>query len=79
MFREKKQSDHAEEGGSGENRINFAWIVYVGMDIGYREQEIAHMYYGKWCDLFEEWKNMHNIRMKRMVFEEQKVQSLIDL
>lgn len=49
------------------------------MDIGYREEEIAHMYYGKWCDLFEEWKNMHNIRMKRMIFEEQKVQSLMDL
>nr|DAE84199.1 MAG TPA: hypothetical protein [Caudoviricetes sp.]DAM37464.1 MAG TPA: hypothetical protein [Caudoviricetes sp.] len=49
------------------------------MDIGYSEKEVAHMYYGKWCDLFEEWKNMHNIRMKRMVFEEEKVQSLMDL
>lgn len=37
------------------------------------------MSYGKWCDLFDEWKKMHNIRMKRMTFEEQEVQSLIDL
>lgn len=49
------------------------------MDIGYAEKEVAHMYLGKWQDLFEEWKKMHNIRMKRMVFEEKKVQSLMDL
>lgn len=78
MFQKKKRRDHAE-GDGGDSEINFAWIVYVGMDIGYSEKEVAHMYYGKWCDLFEEWKNMHNIRMKRMVFEEEKVQSLMDL
>lgn len=37
------------------------------------------MYFGKWCDLFEEWRKMHNTRMKRMVFEEKKTQSLMDL
>ena len=78
MFQKKKRGDHAE-GDGGDSEISFAWIVYVGMDIGYSEKEVAHMYYGKWCDLFEEWKNMHNIRMKRMVFEEEKVQSLMDL
>lgn len=51
----------------------------MGMEIGYREQEIAHMYLGKWCDLFEEYKKMHNIRMQRMIFTEKKVQSLMDL
>lgn len=50
------------------------------MQIGYREKEVAHMYFGKWADLFREFKKMHNIKMKRMVFEEEKkVVSLMDL
>lgn len=49
------------------------------MQIGYSEKEIGHMYFGKWSDLFEEWKKMHNIKMNKMIFEERKVQSLIDL
>jgi hypothetical protein len=54
--------------------------VFVGMQIGYREKEIAHMYFGKWADLFKEFKKMHNYKMKRAVFEEeQKVTSLMDL
>lgn len=54
-------------------------MVYVGMQIGYCESDIAHMYFGKWMDLYEEFKKMHNIRIKRMVFTEKKVESLIDL
>ena len=49
------------------------------MQIGYREKEIAHMYMGKWLDLFDEFKKMHNITMKRMTFEEKKVVSMMDL
>lgn len=50
------------------------------MQIGYREKEVAHMYFGKWADLFWEFKKMHNIKMKRMIFEEEKkVVSLMDL
>ena len=50
------------------------------MQIGYTEKEIAHMYFGKWADLFKEFKRMHNYKMKRMIFEEEKkVESLMDL
>jgi hypothetical protein len=49
------------------------------MQMGYREREVAHMYFGKWADMFEEFKRMHNIRMRRMVFEEKKVMSMLDL
>ena len=38
--------------------------------MGYREDDIAHMYLGKWLDMFAEWKKLHNIRMKRMLFTE---------
>ena len=38
------------------------------------------MYFGKWADLFQEFKRMHNMKMKRMIFEEKKkVTSLMDL
>ena len=30
------------------------------------------MYFGKWCDLFDEFKKLHNITMKRQIFEQQK-------
>lgn len=50
------------------------------MQIGYKEKEIAHMHWGKWCDLFDKYKYMHNMKMKKVIFEEQKiVSSLMDL
>ncbi|MDY4596866.1 hypothetical protein [Faecalimonas umbilicata] len=51
----------------------------MGMQMGYSENEIAHMYFGKWCDLFTEYKKIHNMRMERMIFEEKKVTSMLDL
>jgi hypothetical protein len=75
----KKRSDHAWEEGEESEQINFAWIVCIGLQMGYRESEIAHMYFGKWCDLFTEYKKIHNIRMQRMIFEEKKITSMLDL
>lgn len=49
------------------------------MEIGYNEKEISHMYFGKWADIYEEYKKMHNIRMQRMIFSEEKTVSLLDL
>jgi len=50
------------------------------MQIGYREEEIAHMYFGKWCDLFIQFRKMHNIRMRKGLFEEPKqIVSLLDI
>lgn len=38
------------------------------------------MYFGKWADLFQKYKNVHNMKMKRMIFtEEKRVTSLMDL
>lgn len=52
----------------------------MGLEIGYREREVAHMHFGKWCDLFEKYKFMHNMRIKKGTFEEEKkVASLMDL
>lgn len=60
-------------------QINFAWIVFTGLQIGYGEKDIRHLYFGKWADLLEEYKKMHNMKMNRMVFAERKVTSLMDL
>lgn len=51
----------------------------MGLQIGYREKDIRHLYFGKWADLLEEYKKMHNMKMNRMVFAERKVTSLMDL
>ncbi len=81
MLCKKKPTDRAEsEEESKELILDFAWIVFIGMQIGYTEKEVASMYFGKWCDLFEQYKKMHNIRMKKALFEEpKKVVSLYDI
>lgn len=52
----------------------------IGMKIGYAEREVAHMYFGKWCDLFEEYKKLHNFEVSRTLFKAaEKERSLMDL
>lgn len=51
----------------------------MGMKLGYREQEVAHMYYGKWNELFKQFIFYHNATMRKAVFEKKKVVSLDDL
>lgn len=51
-----------------------------GLQFGYREYELAHMYFGKYLDIYAEWKKLHNIRMERKIFrEEEQQKSLMDL
>lgn len=77
MFYIKKREDHAES--DGENRIDFAWIVFVGMQIGYTEKEISRMYFGKWHDMYEQFKVYHNMKMRRCLFVKQERVSMRDL
>ena len=80
MLYKKKREDRVEEEDSGEPVVlDFAWIVFVGMQIGYSEKEVAYMRFGKWCDLFEKYKYMHNMRIRQCAFEERKIGSLVDL
>lgn len=51
----------------------------MGLQMGYKEKEIAHMYFGKWYDLFQEFKKWHNFKAKRNLFEEKNVTSMLDL
>ena len=35
------------------------------------------MYFGKWCDLFEEWRKMHNIPHEKNGIRREKKHSLL--
>ena len=77
----KKRRDHADSDGILEEntQIDFAWIVFIGLQIGYTEKEISKMYLGKWQELFEHFKWLHNMQMTRTIFQEKKRISLLDL
>jgi len=80
VFSNKKREDHAEYEGKGNDEIDFAWIVFIGMKIGYTEKEISRMYYGKWYEMFQHFKWYHNFTVKKYLFKEpEKEVSLMDL
>lgn len=47
--------------------------------MGYSESEISRMYFGKWCDLYEEYKKMYNFKAAHCLYKEKKEVSLLDL
>ena len=49
------------------------------MKLGYTEQEVAHMYYGKRNELFKQFVFYHNVTMRKATFEKKKIVSLDDL
>ena len=53
----KKPQDHAgSQSDDGSSEIDFAWCIFIGMQIGYTERQIARMYYGKWVDMYQEFR-----------------------
>ena len=80
MFRIKKQESHGESGNLEENpQIDFAWLTFIGMQMGYTEKEVSRMYLGKWQDMYVHFKWLHNMRVKQIDFQEKKRTSLLDL
>lgn len=60
--------------------FDFAEILYLGLQFGLREREIGHLTYGKWTVLYRQYRKVWNMRVKRMIFEEQEpVTSSLDL
>lgn len=52
----------------------------IGLQIGYTEKEIGRMSFGKWCDLFEAFRNYYNMRVKQIPFKlPEKAVSVLDL
>ena len=63
MLSSKKRRNHADGGGDGEveQLIDFAWILYIGMNkLGFSEWEVEHMYFSKWSELFFAYQKCFN-------------------
>lgn len=59
--------------------LDFSWFIFMGIQMGYSENEIAHMYLSKWVAMFEQFKWFHNMKMNKGIFKMQKKVSLLDL
>ncbi|HIY18264.1 MAG TPA: hypothetical protein IAA44_02565 [Candidatus Blautia avistercoris] len=49
------------------------------MQMGYSEREVSQMYLGKWEDLYVHFKWLHNMKVRKCLFQERKRTSLLDL
>lgn len=72
MLPEKKRIDHASDDAEENQQINFAWILLMGVQMGFSETDVKQMYFGKWSDLFQEYKKLHNFKVKKYLFKETK-------
>lgn len=79
MLQIKKPEGRAESGDGGSIELDFAWLLFMGIQMGFSEKEIAHMYIGKWMDLFEHFKWFHNFKAKKALFTDNQPASLMDL
>lgn len=52
----------------------------IGMEMGFSEVEVRRMYFGKWSDLFQEYKKIYNFKQTKIPFKvEEKPVSMLDL
>ena len=47
--------------------------------MGFSEREVAHMYMGKWMELFDQFKWFYNFKIMKRTFADRKTESLMDL
>lgn len=45
--------------------IDFALVIYIGMQVGYTERELSKMYYSKWIEIYRKWQWHHNLIVQR--------------
>ena len=69
----KKKDDQAEEIDGYRNpedktTIDFAWILYVGAASGLSRKETGQLTFDEWGRLSNQFKRMHNMSVKRLVF-----------
>lgn len=76
-MRERKKveeaEDHEEIDGyrlpTQKTLIDMSWVVYVGMQIGYTEEQISHMYYKKWLSMYAQFKKHHNMIVQKRAYQ----------
>ena len=68
-----------------EQPIDVAWIIYIGMaKMGYSEREVYLLPMGKWLDIFDTYKKVHNFDTQKMLYkteetEPEKKDTIFDL
>lgn len=70
----------AREGNGEDKPVNFAWLVYIGMNkLGFSYREVGWLYFGAWADLFEQYKKTYNFEKSRSlyaIYEPEEISSL---
>ncbi len=69
MFCNKKTVTREESDGDPKP-IDFDWVFLMGTArFGLTYEQTGRMYFGKWLDFFEIYKNIHNFEIKRQLFQ----------
>ena len=75
-----QNEDHAESEPGEPEPIDFAWLLYMGMQFGLQKKEVKQLYLGQWVDLFRVHKENHNFEAKRGLYKLPPVRvSLLDI
>lgn len=51
-------------------QVDMADVIFVGMSIGYTEEQVARMYYWKLSRLAKLYRKHHNMLTKRLIYKE---------
>lgn len=49
--------------------MDFSRIYAIGLRMGLTYKEVQHLRYGKWYDLFEDFKTLYNFEIKKNIYK----------
>ena len=78
MFSIKKKPTQAKD--EDPTPIDFVWAVIVCKKIGYTEDEVMSMYFGKLADIINAYQKLYNFEKKNLLYgiEENNTERKID-
>ena len=85
FFIEEGQVESTPEGFEKEQyksdrvTLDFARIMFIGLQMGLTQKEIGRMRYGTWARLQEEYRRNWNARIKELIYAEDEEQSILSL
>lgn len=59
--------------------LDFAYITFVGLQIGLTLREVGRMRYGTWSRLCKEYQHQWNMKIKGITYVEAEEQSILSL
>ena len=59
--------------------LDFPWFLFYGLKMGLTKEEVAHITMGDFLDLFEVYKESHNMDAERKIYTKPKKSSLLSL